>query len=323
MRRRHTIGSAVLEAVDHGLSSTPKSLPSWLLYDETGDKLFQSIMTLPEYYPTRCEHEILKDNKKSIADYFEYDHSAFNLIELGAGDAMKTKVLLRQLKESNVEFIYNPVDVSAAVLTELQWKLSDEIPELKIRPVVGRYEEFLARSSSEYDRRVILFLGANIGNYNLHDAGTFLDQLSAAMGIHDFLFIGFDLKKDPRVIQQAYDDVKGVTAEFNLNLLRRLNAELGADFKVEQFQHYPFYDPVRGAARSYLVSKMDQQVMIDLLHKKFHFKAWEPLYTEISQKYDHEMIGSLAKSAGFEIVDQFTDGRQYFCSVLLRKSGRN
>lgn len=322
MRRRYTVDSAIIEAVDQGLSSTPKSLPSWLFYDEAGDELFQSIMTLPEYYPTRCEHEILEENKRSIANYFAYDHSAFDLIELGAGDAMKTKVLLRQLTASNMEFTYSPVDVSESVLAELQQKLLIEIPELRVHPLVGRYEEAFDRFLSEYSRKVILFLGANIGNYSLHDAQMFLSRLAVTMGVHDLLFIGFDLKKDPRVIQRAYDDTSGVTANFNLNLLRRLNTELGADFKAEQFQHYPSYDPVSGAARSYLVSRIDQEVTIGLLHKKFQFKAWEPVYTEISQKYDDEMITSLSKNAGLEIVDQFTDSRHYFCNVLLRKTGR-
>lgn len=322
MRRRDTIDNAVLEAVDRGLSGTPKSLPSWLFYNETGDRIFQSIMALPEYYPTRCEHDILAQFKKNIADYFVYDHSPFDLIELGAGDATKTKVLLRQLTESRAEFTYSPVDVSGAVLLGLQQTLAREIPELNVHPLVGRYEEILDRLSSGHKRKVILFLGANIGNYSLRDAGHFVDRLSSVMGVHDFLFIGFDLKKDPRVIQHAYDDSKGITAAFNLNLLHRLNGELGADFKVDQFQHFPTYDPLSGAARSYIVSTRDQEVTIESLYKKFYFKAWEPVYTEISQKYDHEMIVSLAKNARLEIVDQFTDARRYFCNVLLRRSGR-
>lgn len=322
MRKRLLVDAAILEAVDQGLSSDPKSLPSWLFYDASGDKIFQAIMSLPEYYPTRCELKIFEMYKDDLREYFAYDNTNFELLELGAGDGMKTKVLLKHFVQNGLDFRYRPVDVSGNVLQQLNADLSSEIDGLRIDPIVGRYEDVLSNIATDNCRKVILFIGANIGNYAVSEAQEFLRRIADAMAMNDFVLIGFDLKKDPRIIQKAYDDSKGVTAEFNLNLLTRLNEELGADFDVYRFQHFPVYDPLTGAAKSYLVSRGHQDVYIEALRKTFHFKPFETIYTEISQKYDDDMIYQMSENAGLQIVDTFIDAKKYFCDILFRKSSR-
>jgi L-histidine Nalpha-methyltransferase len=308
---------AVASAVS-GLMGSPKTLPSWLFYDEQGDRLFQEIMGLPEYYITRCEYEILHSYKDDLLSYFNHTHKPFQIIELGSGDGMKTEVLLKHFVSKGVEFIYTPVDLSANVLDQLQTRLLKKLPELNINPVRASYGDAI-ESLNNNRKKVVFFLGANIGNYTMMEAGSFLQALSLSFTERDVAVIGFDLKKDPRLIEAAYNDSQGVTREFNLNMLRRLNRELGANFDLTGFIHHPYYDPQTGAARSYLVSTKDQEVYIETVRKTIKFQAWESIRTEISQKYDLLMIEKLASDAGLEIVDLFFDADHFFCNVLLKK----
>ncbi|HEY0769721.1 MAG TPA: L-histidine N(alpha)-methyltransferase, partial [Sphingobacteriaceae bacterium] len=237
----------LIEAVKNGLSKSPKSLPSWLLYDATGDELFQLIMRLPEYYPTRCEYEILSKHKEDFARYFIDKGQSFHLIELGAGDGTKTELLLDALQHAAAKFRYSPVDISDSVLEQLNKKLRVRYPELPIQPLHGSYEDAF-RLLEPATRKVVLFLGANIGNMTLTQVNKFLTQTSTRLSRNDMMVIGFDLKKDPRIIQAAYDDKSGVTRQFNLNLLHRLNRSLGAQFILSEFEHYPTYNPETGTA---------------------------------------------------------------------------
>ncbi|MEX2231528.1 MAG: L-histidine N(alpha)-methyltransferase [Cyclobacteriaceae bacterium] len=312
--------SQIARAIEEGLSQKPKRLPSWLFYDETGDKLFQSIMEMPEYYLTRCEYEILESNKDVLQRLFTDRSQSFNLIELGAGDGLKTEILLKHFSKNNARFVYTPIDVSASVLKALKERVLRTIPDLVIEPNINRYEDALEALGHSELTKIFLFLGANIGNFTTGDARNFVTRLSAFMNTDDQLLIGFDLKKDPRLIHAAYDDLHGTTRDFNLNLLVRLNRELGADFETENFQHYPYYNPETGQNRSYLVSKMKQDVYLESVKKVFHFDEWEAIHTEVSQKYDARMINKLASEAGLEIVKFFYDQKAYFCDVLLRKS---
>ena len=318
MRFSHPVDIKILRAVDEGLSSTPKSLPSWLFYDETGDKLFQSIMKLPQYYLTRSEYEILQSHKERMLAYFKIKDEPFSLIELGAGDGVKTEVLIQYFVSNNVNFNYLPVDISASVLELLRNKLTSKFPALDVNPLRLHYEDSLKSLTDDQTRKVVLFLGANIGNYTIEGAQHFLYQLAADFTSKDLLLIGFDLKKNPQVILNAYNDPAGVTRQFNMNLLERLNRELDADFKLSNFIHYPVYHPVSGTAESYLISTCDQEIYIDALRKTFTFSAWETIHTEVSQKYDLEMITHMISKAGFEIVDRFFDRKQMFCDVLLQ-----
>jgi L-histidine Nalpha-methyltransferase len=301
-----------------GLMGSPKTLPSWLFYDEQGDKLFQEIMALPEYYITRCEYEILHSYKDDLLNYFNHSIKQFQLIELGAGDALKTELLLRHFLSRGVQFVYTPVDISSAVLDQLQTRLHKKLPDLVINPVHANNNDAIESLNSR-QKKIVFFLGANIGNYTKMEASAFLQALSLSFSERDFALIGFDLKKDPHVIERAYNDSQGITRAFNLNLLHRLNRELGANFDVNNFIHYPYYDPQTGAARSYLVSTKDQEVNIRTLQRVIKFQAWESIRTEVSQKYDLLMIEKLVSEAGLEIVDLFFDADHYFCDVLLKK----
>jgi L-histidine N-alpha-methyltransferase len=309
----------VASAAEKGLSQNPKHLPSWLFYDETGDKLFQTIMKMAGYYLTGCEYQILEANKDNLLKIFKNGAKAFNLIELGAGDGYKTEILLKHFSKNNTEFIYTPVDVSESVLRTLKERLVKNIPDLVVNPINNRYEDAFRQLQEKETKKVFLFLGANIGNFTTEKAIEFLTKISAAMSSDDQLLIGFDLKKDPRLIEAAYDDPYGITRDFNLNLLHRLNKELGANFNVTSFSHYPYYNPETGVLKSYLVSRIEQDVYFEYTDNQIHFNQWEVIHTEVSMKYDKAMIETIARQAGLEVLHWFFDQKYYFCDVLLKR----
>lgn len=281
-----TFASAFEEDVYKGLTEHPKYLFSKYIYDKKGDKLFQDIMNLPEYYLTNCEFNILKNHAAEIAKSFNAPEG-FDLIELGAGDGKKTKVLLRYLVENKIDVDYLPIDISENVLEELETSLKNEIPQLKVKTQQGTYFQILDKLADFNSRKkVIMMLGSNIGNLLHEDAIDFLKHISAAMSPEDMLFMGFDQKKHPQIIQDAYNDKTGVTEAFNKNLLVRINSELKANFKPDSFMHWETYNPETGTAKSFLVSKKEQNVTIEKLRLNVHFDAWETIHTEISQKYD-------------------------------------
>lgn len=310
--------SEIVHALELGFSQQPKSLPSWLLYDANGDRIFQQIMRLPSYYPTKCETEILESYKEDLLTYFAAGSKGFNLVELGAGDGTKTDILLKALHQRHLKFRYKPVDISGEALLKLSSRLYSEFPDIDVEPSVANYHDSFDQIKND-QRNIVLFLGANIGNMTISETKYFLEETSSRLAHKDLMLIGFDLKKDPRVIENAYDDPQGVTKEFNLNVLRRLNREAGAEFNLEQFEHYPYYNPETGTASSYLISLKDQDVRIRSLAKTFHFGQWESIHMEISQKYDLLMIDEMLSDAGLEIVDLFFDSSHHFCDVLATK----
>ena len=303
-----------------GLAASPKHLPSWLFYDEEGDRLFQQIMLMPEYYPTRCEYDIIKEYKDELYGLFTDASGPFKLIEFGAGDGLKTEILLKHFLHHKADFTYYPVDISENALDLLRQRLTASLPDLKIIPLHKTYDEALSELRGSSEKKVILFLGANIGNFTVAEAARFLRKLALPLQKKDQLLIGFDQKKDPRIIRDAYDDARGLTSEFNLNILLRLNRELGADFNTDHFTHYPYYDPETGTAKSFLMSMINQAVYIEALEKFVHFTAWEPIQTEVSQKYDPGMIEKLMALTGLKIERIFSDAQNYFCDVLVKGS---
>lgn len=316
---KSTFNPTVADAVQKGLTASPKSLPSWLFYDEAGDELFRKIMRMPEYYPTRCEYDILQHYREDLLTYFKADRSdSFRLIELGAGDGLKTEILLTYFLAKNASFTYLPIDISSNALDRLSTRLKGKLPGLPIQTIHQNYDDALVKLRDTDGKKVILFLGANIGNFSTTDASLFLRKLALPLSGEDLLLIGFDLKKDPRVIQQAYDDPAGLTAAFNLNILTRLNRELAADFDPRQFAHFPCYDPVDGTTKSFLISMKDQDVHLQALERSIHFGLWEALHTEVSQKYDVSMIEKLMSLSGLHIMEIFYDKERYFCDVLLK-----
>jgi dimethylhistidine N-methyltransferase len=302
-----------------GLSAMPKYLSSKYFYDDEGTRLFMEIMKLPEYYLTRCEYEIFSEQTDEIYQAFSTGADGFDLIELGAGDGTKTAVLIEHFLKQGADFTYSPIDISKEACDELTAKFRARFPGLRMKPHQGDYFQILGSlRNGSARRKVILFLGSNIGNFSREQSVDFFKQLSAVMNNNDLLFTGFDLHKDPRVIAKAYDDDKGVTAAFNLNLLRRINRELGADFNLDKFSHYAVYRPIERAARSFLIRREKQAVYIAALERSFEFDQWEPIFMEISQKYRLQTINELAVEGGFDVVRNFFDHKGYFCDSLWR-----
>jgi dimethylhistidine N-methyltransferase len=304
-----------------GLSSYPKALSSKWFYDARGDELFRAIMAMPEYYLTDCEREIFQSAAPELLDAL--NHEPFDLIELGAGDGSKTQLLIEQFLAAGVRFTYRPIDISANALAILGELINRRWPRLPFAPLRGDYFDALSRLGrrAEGRRRLILFPGGNIGNFLPAEALEFLTRLRNMLRSGDFLLTGFDLKKDPAIILEAYNDVAGHTAAFNLNLLARINRELGGDFALDNWRHWETYDPVSGAARSFLVAKEACSVTIADLDAVFTFGAAEAIAVEVSQKYSREEIQRLANTAGFELVKNLEDERGWFSDSLWRVKG--
>ena len=315
-----TLLSGIASDTFQGLSSSPKYLLPKYFYDDIGSLIFQDIMKMPEYYLTDCEMEIFSSQKKQIADAFRTGVPNFHLIELGAGDGLKTKVLLKHLTDSSAEFNYIPIDISHKTNDMLVDDLKNEIPDLHVEAKTGDYFHVMDELNKlNGTRKIILFLGANIGNYSPDETSGFLQQLSSVTHRGDKVLIGFDLKKSPEIIIRAYNDPHGHTRRFNLNHLQRINRELGANFNIEQFEHHTVYSPHIGMVKSYLVSNCRQTVFIEALDRKFEFKQWEPIFMELSQKYDLETIQQLAFNSGFEIEQNFSDTKGYFVDSLWKR----
>ncbi len=305
------------EAIRLGFSKNPKSISSMFLYDAEGDRLFQKIMKMPEYYLTRCEEEIFRTQKEQILKEMRAFEEPFNLLEFGAGDGSKTKILLHYLLENGADFTYYPVDISRHSLSGLVHSLQQEIPALKVQPMNFEYFEAVREAANlNHRRNITLFLGSNMGNFTQEQAVVFYKKFARERKPGDLLFVGIDRRKNPHIISHAYDDPHGITAAFNLNLLQRMNRELGADFDMEAFRHYSFYEPVSGEVRSYLISLKNQQVYFEALEEQFFFKKDELIHTEISKKYSPEEIDRLAEEAGYKVLRHFTDERQYFLDSL-------
>jgi dimethylhistidine N-methyltransferase len=306
--------------VDEGLSNEEKSLPSKYFYDKTGDALFIKIMGLPEYYVTRSELEIFKTHSDKIIEALQLKPDTyFDLIELGAGDGLKTKELLRELNRGNYRLDYMPIDISQNALDNLEADLNNELPSLSINKKQGDYFEILESLKENKHPKVILFLGSDIGNMPDEIATDFIAKLSDNLQKGDKLILGVDLIKSASIVLPAYSDSKGITADFNLNLLHRLNRELEANFDLEFFEHQPEYKESEGIAKSYLVSTKAQQVYIAQLDKTFFFNEGEKILMEISRKYNDTILNSILSKTDFEIKDRITDSKAYFANYILER----
>lgn len=303
-----------------GLKDYPKHLSSKYFYDEKGDALFQDIMDMPEYYLTDAEYDIFTNQKEEIANLFSKSASMFDLVELGAGDGKKTKVLLHHFFGKGLQFQYLPIDISQNALDQLESSLKKEFPNMKVKTVQGTYFEALEEVTSiQENSKIILFLGSNIGNLLHPQAVTFLKNVRQLMHENDLFFVGFDQKKNPQAILDAYNDQTGITAAFNKNILARINSELGGNFDLEKFLHWEVYNPETGTAKSYLVSQEEQEVIIERLALKIYFKPWETIHTEISQKYDDQSVNWLAEQSGLEIIGEFIDSKKQYKNYVFKK----
>lgn len=307
--------------VFEGLSAYPKYLSSKYFYDKKGDRLFQEIMAMPEYYLTGCEFQILSTYTETIGELFRDRENGLDLIELGAGDGKKTKVLLKYMAENNFNFVYKPIDISENAVELLSNNLAQEMPILNVDAEVGEYFEVLERLKGFNKRKkVIMVLGSNIGNLKHPKAIEFLSKLKDAMLPDDLLFMGFDQKKEPQKILNAYNDETGITEAFNKNVLTRINRELGGNFDLNKFKHWEVYDPETGTAKSFLVATEAMEVSIEALKLTVNFDQWETIHTEISQKYDDKIVGWLAEEAGLKIETSFTDKKEYYKDYVFRKA---
>lgn len=301
--------------VHKGLSAPLKHISSKYFYDDIGSGIFQDIMKMPEYYPTPCEFEILSLQGERIIKQLRFDRP-FRVVEFGAGDGTKTRQLLKKLVEKKVDFTYVPIDISSKAIEVLVSSMQAHLPGMKIEPMIGNYFSMMEELAESSVPALLLFLGGNIGNYELHEVTSLMIDFRKCMKPGDYLLTGFDLQKNPATIRCAYDDPRGVTKAFNVNLLTRINRELGGNFKTNQFDFYSYYNPVNGEVRSYLVSLVPQKVHISHMDKCYNFDRNELIWTELSKKYTLSEIESVAAQNGFRVVEHFIDCKAYFTDSL-------
>jgi L-histidine Nalpha-methyltransferase len=301
-----------------GLTCIPKALSSKYFYDGTGSRLFRKIMDLPEYYLTRTETDIFTQQQKEIIFSFSGGQTSFDLIDLGAGDAAKTKILLREMLAEHLPFTYIPIDISAHAMDELSQTLHQQLPALPVKALTSEY--FTALNWLQHNRptrKVVFFLGSNIGNFEPKAIRTFARRLRRYLKSGDQVLMGFDLRKEPHLIRRAYDDAAGITAAFNFNLLHRINHEFNGNIDVDSFRHFAEYNPVSGDMKSYLLPASQQDIFLADLDYQLTLEAWEPIHTETSHKFTLREIERLGLASGFQINDVFTDDKQYFADVLF------
>jgi L-histidine Nalpha-methyltransferase len=314
--RRDAAGSgdpALSEAVASGLGRKHKSLPPWLFYDRVGSELFERITELPEYYLTRAEREIFRTHADDIVATAAAGTSApLHVIELGAGTATKSQILLRAVVRRQNRCLYVPVDVSASALDVAAERLEREEPQVEVRPLAVHHGEATERLRTIPARRLVLFIGSSIGNFDDADAIELLEAVRRGLSRGDCLLLGADRKKDPARLIAAYDDGAGVTAAFNKNVLARINRELGGEFQVDRFRHVAIWNEERSRIEMHLESMADQTVGIEALEMEVRFAAGERIFTESSNKYDTARIDALLGRAGFRRERTFSDAEGLF-----------
>ena len=310
-RLAHGVDVAILTEVAAGLSRPQKQLPCKLFYDEKGAQLFEQICTLPEYYPTRTELQILRANAAAMAHWIG-PHA--RIVEFGSGSGEKTRLLLRQL-EAVAEYV--PVDISGGQLRTFARDLSRAFPGLNVRPVCADYTHAFAlpKSNQHVERTVVFFPGSTIGNFTPSEARDFLRNAADIAGHDGGLLIGVDLRKDSATLERAYNDGAGVTAAFNLNMLEHINRVCDADFDIAAFEHRAIYDQARGRIEMHLFSRKAQEVTLGRSLTRplqVRFAAGEVIVTEYSYKYDIAGFQEIAAGAGFTPAMVWTDPHHRF-----------
>ncbi len=303
------------EEVRQGLTNSPKSLPPKLFYDAAGSALFEEITRLPEYYLTRTELEILR---QYAGDISRAAGTNLTVVELGAGTASKTSTLLHAVAAAQLRVTYVPVDISPAALEEARTRIGEQCPGVRIRPLVADFGEgfgFLRRIAG---RKLVVYLGSSIGNFEPDAAIAMLAEVRRQLSAGDALLLGTDLVKDQAVLIPAYDDAQGVTAEFNKNILRRINRELRANFDVDAFRHIAVWNPARSGMQIYLESTRTQRVHIAALNVDIAVWSGERIHTENSYKYTLPMVRRMLESAGYKLEQTWFDRRIWFALHLAR-----
>jgi L-histidine Nalpha-methyltransferase len=307
--------SEMVGDVFEGLTKTPKSLPPRLFYDAAGSALFEEITRLPEYYLTRTESALLQ---KYAGDIAERVGANVNVIELGAGTAAKTGTILKALSQRQLRVDYYPVDISSSALQVAVKSLNGSYPQVRVHPVATNYiadSQFLESVSG---RKLVLYLGSSIGNFEPDEALDLLTRMRAHMDEGDYLLLGTDLVKDTTVLLPAYDDAQGVTARFNKNVLARINRELGGNFDLDLFRHVALWNPDNSRIEMHLESILDQTVKIKLIGLEVPFAKGERIHTENSYKYTLPSVRKTLLDTGFEIESTWTDAKDWFGTHLAR-----
>jgi L-histidine N-alpha-methyltransferase len=317
------IESPIASAVREGLSARSKRLSPWLFYDADGSRLFDQITRLPEYYLTRTERDIFAAHADAIiaqaAGRNGNNPAHLRIAELGAGSADKTRLLLKAVAGRQGSLVYEPVDVSATALEAARVRIEREIPCAHVAPLVTDYTDGLDLSPARPgERRMVLYIGSSIGNFEPHQAAKLLHSIRTALDPGDSLLLGVDLRKDERTLLAAYDDAAGITARFNLNLLARLNRELDADFDLGTFAHRAVWNGAESRIEMHLESLVAQSVQLSLLDLEISFTAGERIHTENSYKYAPGQAESMLRKAGFIAESTWTDEREWFAVCLAR-----
>ena len=310
--------------VKNGLGRKKKRLNPKFFYDKRGSELFEQICVQPEYYLTLTEYKIIIDNINSLLKY--YDYKDICIIELGSGSSKKTKILLNYfLKKQDGNLHYFPIDISQEMLYKSSLKLQSDLPKIINHPIASDYFDGIATVTKFIDsqnnipnNKLILFLGSSLGNFEPKEAITFLRSLREIIKKEeDSLLIGFDLQKKKNILEAAYNDVEGVTAKFNLNILERINKELNGEFDLKNFEHLAYYNQIKNRIEMHLISKVQQTVKINKLNQAFDFEKGETILTENSYKYSLKSIEQLAHKSNLRVERNFLDKNEWFNLALL------
>lgn len=305
----------IAEEVMRGLSARPKCLPPKLFYDATGSALFDQITATPEYYPTRTERAILSEY---ATDMVSAAGNNLTLVELGAGSATKTQVLIEALLRRQLRADFYPVDVSSSALEGALKTLNGRFPRLRVTPIVADYTQQIPNLHALPGQKLALFIGSTIGNFEPPDALAFLRDVHSSLQPGDALLIGLDLAKDAATLHAAYNDAAGVTAAFNKNMLAHINRELGGNFDLNSFVHVAFWNEQMSRIEMHLQSLRDQAVRINSLGRTFCFAKGERIHTESSYKFNTVSIKHLLESSGFTLEKIWTDKKGWFAEALAR-----
>ncbi len=302
--------------VVRGLTGCPKTLPSYYFYDHRGSELFEQICGLPEYYPTRTEQGILAMYAQEIRDLT----GNCDLVELGSGSSRKTRILLDTYTELQGQFTYIPIDVSTTMLQATAWDLLADYPQLSIHALAGVYEVALHHLPASQRQRLLIFLGSTIGNLSPPEEEIFLQQIEQCLLPGDYFLLGVDLRKDIDVLQAAYNDQQGITAEFNRNILCHLNRRFNGNFNLSNFAHWAFYNPERHQIEMHLISLDDQTVKLCDLDLEVAFLGQETIRTEISRKFDVMALTEQLQHCGLPVQRVWQDEHRWFALILTQKT---
>jgi L-histidine Nalpha-methyltransferase len=307
--------SSIADEVEQGLSAIPKRLPPKLFYDAAGSRLFEQITETPEYYPTRTERGILTDFAADIAGQAGGN---LTLVEMGAGSASKTRVLIEAILRRQLRLTFYPVDVSPAALHAAVASLNGDYPSLYVSPIVADFCHHMPELNTLPGRKLALFIGSTIGNFEPEEAVCFLTKLRESLAPGDGLLLGFDMRKDAETLHAAYNDRQGVTASFNLNVLARINRELSGNFDLESFRHVAYWNQRMSRIEMHLESRVKQTVWIQDLNRAFHFARGERIHTENSYKFTNASIVTLLCRSGLKLEKTWSDSEGWFSEVLAR-----